>query len=163
MKKISYLITSILTLASCQKEEIINNPVIKHPNYITTWGYYIPTNAERDTTIWIDSFQIQTWDELYHDGVKWHEELIKVENRGIDTLSIIKTEAYTGSDNHREDIFIIKSKIQELDLTIYQNKECNENQKIDYFNDSTQTLVLKHLQYSSSTSKRVEYHYYFKP
>jgi hypothetical protein len=163
MRKISYLITSILTLVSCQKEEIINRPVAKHPNYTTTWGYYIPTNAERDTTIWIGSFQIQTWDELYHDGVKWHDELIKVESKGIDTLSIIKTEAYTGSDNHREDIFIIKSKIQGLDLTVYQNKEYNENQKIDYFNDSTQTLILKHLQYSSSTFKRFEYHYYFKP
>jgi len=143
MKKIFYLIVAGITLISCQKEEIIstsNNHIVKNNNVTHTWGYFIPSNAQKDTSIWIDSFEIQTWTEAYYDGVKYHEELIKIDKRGIDTLYVIKTEAYTGSDNHREDIISIKSTVQKLDLD--HIKEGIHN--IVVFDTLKQTLIFEY-------------------
>jgi len=163
MRKIGYLILLVLTLISCQKEQPITpTPRAKTKLPVeTTWGYFIPNDAKKDTTIWIDSFQIHTWEDLYHNGVKWHEEFIKIEHMWIDTLYVVKTEAYTGADNHREDIFIIKS-TKGLNLQYYQNEQFNKNQNIHHFDTLNQYLVLEYIQYSDPTFKRIDYHVYKK-
>jgi len=152
MKKISYLSSLLLLFASCQKEELIV-PTSKTNNVIPT--LYI-TN-EKDTSIWVDSFEIHTWDETYYDGVKYHENLINVDKKGIDTLYVIKTKAYLNTPNNRQDIIDIKS-TKGLDLGNIKEGVGNTFM----FDTTNHTLILRYELVSTSSYKKVDYHIYKK-
>ena len=152
MRKIGYLVILVLTLVSCQKEELIV-PTPKTNNVVPT--LYI-TN-EKDTSIWIDSFEVQRWTETYYDGVMYHQDLNWIDKKGIDTLYVIKTKAYLNTINNRQDIIDIKS-TKGLDLG--NIKEGVGNTFV--LDTANQTLVLKYVLNSDPNLKIVDYHVYKK-
>jgi hypothetical protein len=141
MKRIGYSLLLVLTLASCQKEQ----PITPTPRantklpVVTTYGYFIPSNAKKDTTIWISNILKETYKNCYINGVLWREELYNSEIWGIDTLYVVKVEAYTGADSHREDIINIKS-TRGLDLQMVK-----VSNNIIHFDTAQQVLVMKHI------------------
>jgi len=109
MRKIGYLVILVLTLISCQREEYIVSTPTHTKEIVTTYGYFIPTNAKIDTAVWIDSTIREIYEDRYMNGVLYYHELVSSDYMGFDTLYVVSIEAYTGADSHREDIINITS------------------------------------------------------